>query len=97
MPEPKTLIHASVYVQTNDRHKNHRNLCWRILFLMSLIAGSFTGVFTYSKLGSALTLLIPAVGKELVTVSNLFFFSNQEIVENEESFVATSRSMSLYS
>ena len=39
------------------------------MFLLSLVAGSFAGAFSYAKVGPAFPLLISAVGELVVTVA----------------------------
>jgi uncharacterized membrane protein YoaK (UPF0700 family) len=77
-----TSAYVDTFIDVNLYKFQNRARNRRFLFLLSLCGGSFTGSFAYLKLGSALTLLIAAVGKSLVTTA-LFF--NGEIVNKQRS------------
>jgi uncharacterized membrane protein YoaK (UPF0700 family) len=77
-----TSAYVDTFIDVNLYKFQNRARNRRFLFLLSLCGGSFTGSFAYLKLGSALTLLIAAVGKSLVIIA-LFF--NGEIVHKARS------------
>jgi uncharacterized membrane protein YoaK (UPF0700 family) len=72
IPEITTANATSTYVdilidsQLFALHNKRRNR--RILFIISLTAGSFAGGFLYQHMGSGRTLLVSAAGKLLVTL-----------------------------
>ncbi|MCJ1232007.1 hypothetical protein MMC12_008688 [Toensbergia leucococca] len=57
------LVDPELFLRRN-RPRNRR-----LLFLVSLLAGSFAGAFAYVKVGSAFALLMAAVGKLVVTLA----------------------------
>jgi uncharacterized membrane protein YoaK (UPF0700 family) len=67
-------------------HNRRRNR--RLVFLATLIAGSFCGGFSYQRYGSARTLLIASVGKGVVTIMLLFnsggYFKIDRVNEKED-------------
>ncbi|KAG4422195.1 hypothetical protein IFR04_004701 [Cadophora malorum] len=72
MPEITTAMATAAYVDlfldVNLFGRANRSRDRRVLFLLSLFAGSFAGAFAYSRVGSAFALLISAIGKLVVTV-----------------------------
>ena len=78
-----TSAYVDTFIDVNLYKFQNRSRNRRFLFLLSLCGGSFTGAFVYSKLGSAVTLLIAAGGKVLITVAFLF---NREIDHKEQNF-----------
>jgi len=86
MTEITTANATSVYVDTfidpNLYKPQNRARNRRLLFLLSLVGGSFAGAEAYKRYGSAYTLLISAVAKTFVTAG--FFFNREEAEEDNE-------------
>ena len=66
-------------LETQNRPRNRR-----LLFLLSLFAGSFAGAFAYSLVGAAFALLISRVRKVLVMIAFLFKRGMEEDVFDVE-------------
>lgn len=71
--EIPTAIATSAWV---DLLSDKRLFAWdnrgrnrRVAFLLALVAGSFCGAYMYSRVDSAFTLMMSAVGKAIVTMS----------------------------
>ncbi|PVH73403.1 DUF1275 domain protein [Cadophora sp. DSE1049] len=62
-----TAAYVDLFLDVNMLGKWNRSRDRRVLFLLSLFAGSFAGAFAYSRVGSAFALLISAIGKLVVT------------------------------
>ncbi|KAH7390329.1 hypothetical protein BKA64DRAFT_580145 [Cadophora sp. MPI-SDFR-AT-0126] len=75
-----TAAYVDLFLDVNLFRKRNRSRDRRILFLLSLFAGSFAGAFAYARVGSAFALLISAIGKLVVTVG---FILNREKHEKE--------------
>jgi uncharacterized membrane protein YoaK (UPF0700 family) len=76
MTEITTAMATAAYV---DIFIDKRLLSWhnrprnrRVLFLLSLFAGSFAGAFAYARVSSAFALLLSAIGKLVVVAALLF-------------------------
>jgi len=67
-----TSAYVDMFIDKNLFRPVNRSRNRRICFLLSLCAGSFSGGFTYQKLGPAKTLFISSMGKGVVTVLLLF-------------------------
>lgn len=64
-----TAAYVDLFIDVNLFQRDNRSRNRRVLFLLSLVAGSFAGAFSYAKVGPAFPLLISAVGELVVTVA----------------------------
>ena len=76
-----TAAYVDLFIDVNILERENRSRNRRILFLLSLFAGSFAGAFAYAKVGSAFSLLISAVGKLVVTIA---FTLNKEVRQRDD-------------
>ncbi|KAH6705344.1 DUF1275 domain protein [Leptodontidium sp. MPI-SDFR-AT-0119] len=64
-----TAAYVDLFLDVKLFGKVNRRRDRRVLFLLSLVAGSFAGAFAYARVSSPFALLILAVGKLIVTVA----------------------------
>lgn len=76
-----TAAYVDLFLDVNMFAWDNRPRNRRVLFLLSLFAGSFAGAFAYARVNSAFALLISAVGKVLVTFA---IFMNKKIDEKHD-------------
>lgn len=69
-----TGMATAIYVFIDPRvlGRSNRKRDRRVLFLISLLAGSFAGAGAYKAMSNAFVLLISAVGKTVVTFTLVF-------------------------
>ena len=92
-----TAAWVDVLVDFNILESHNRPRNRRLLFLLSLFAGSFAGAFAYSKVGSAFALLISGVGKVLVTIVFSFNKGMEEDTQDVEKSASPLQSRTLAS
>jgi uncharacterized membrane protein YoaK (UPF0700 family) len=75
-----TAAYVDIFIDQRMFEWANRSRNRRVLFLLSLLLGSFAGAFVYSRSSSPFALLISATGKLVVTLALCF---NKDIVEEE--------------
>lgn len=67
-----TAAYVDLFIDPRVCGRRNRARDRRLLFLVSLVAGSFAGAGAYKTMSSAFALLISAVGKFIVAFTLLF-------------------------